>query len=250
MSEESKRRTKRRYAHELHPHGDEWEVRPLEVEVPYLYARALGFDVQGTSWFDSISEVTGTRTMQMLDARHIALMADAMHQGLTGQEAWAWAEKRMDESGKWVYERAVHYGGHPGPDQALPLRPRTRPSRPLRARDEGRMADGDSRSWTRKRMRQLHRTNHGGLMKFKLGDTVRVINERDYYFDRVGRITSICKSGEWPHPFHVSGMHNIVPLWFGPHELILADPLNVMLNDPEGQRLVQAIHDRKGKAHE
>ena len=32
-------RTKRRYAHELYPHAGEYEVRPLAVEVPYLYAQ-------------------------------------------------------------------------------------------------------------------------------------------------------------------------------------------------------------------
>lgn len=106
----TERRTKRRYAHELHPHGEEFEIRPLAVEVPYLYARAIGFEVRGTSWFDSVSETTGARTTQMLDARSIALMADAMHQGLAGQEAWEWAESRMDESGEWIYERAKHYG--------------------------------------------------------------------------------------------------------------------------------------------
>jgi hypothetical protein len=117
VSEEAVRRTKRRYAHELYPHGEEFEVRQLEVEVPYLYARAIGFQVWGTSWFDSDTEVareqTRARTLQMIDACHIALMADAMHQGLTGQEAWAWAESRMDESGEWVYQRAVHYGVDP-----------------------------------------------------------------------------------------------------------------------------------------
>jgi len=109
----TERRTKRRYAHELYPHGNEWEVRPLEVEIPYLYARAIGFDVQGTNWFNGDVQLTGARTAQLLDTRHIALMADAMHQGLTGQAAWAWAESRMDESGEWIYERAVHYGVRP-----------------------------------------------------------------------------------------------------------------------------------------
>lgn len=107
---EQQRRTKRRYAHELYPHGEEFEVRPLEIEVPYLYARAIGFDVQSTSWFENHGRAAVDRTNQLLDARHIALMADAMHQGLTGQEAWAWAETRMDDSGEWIYERAEHYG--------------------------------------------------------------------------------------------------------------------------------------------
>lgn len=110
MSENTERRTRRRYAHELYPHGEEFEVRPLDVEVPYLYARAVGFDVSGTSWFANPGENSATRTTQMLDARHIALMADAMHQGLTGQAAWEWAESRMDDSGEWIYERAAHYG--------------------------------------------------------------------------------------------------------------------------------------------
>ena len=46
--EVAKRRTKRRYAHELYPHADEFEVRKLAVEVPYLYARAIGFEIEGT----------------------------------------------------------------------------------------------------------------------------------------------------------------------------------------------------------
>lgn len=104
------RRTKRRYAHELYPHGEEFETRPLEVEVPYLYARAIGMEVTSTGWFGAISKETGDRTMHLLNARQIALMADAILQGLTGQEAWAWAERRMDESGELVYERAMHYG--------------------------------------------------------------------------------------------------------------------------------------------
>lgn len=111
---DQKRRTKRRYAHELYPHGNEWEARPLEVELPYLYARAIGFDVQGTNWFTTDVKLAGARTAQLLDTRHIALLADAMHQGLTGQEAWNWAETRMDDAGEWIYERATHYGVDPG----------------------------------------------------------------------------------------------------------------------------------------
>jgi hypothetical protein len=50
-----------------------------------------------------------------------------------------------------------------------------------------------------------------------------VINRRDYHWDRVGRITSICKDDTWPSPFHVAGLHSAVPLWYGPEELILAE---------------------------
>jgi len=60
-------------------------------------------------------------------------------------------------------------------------------------------------------------------MKFRLGDTVRVINRNDYHWDRVGRITSICKDDRWAHPFHVNGLDSSIPLWYGPEELILAE---------------------------
>ena len=80
------RRTKRRYAHELYPHAEEWETRALEVEVPYLYSRAIGFDVGGTGWFSKAEPTEmATRTHHLLDARLIALMADAMLQGLAGR---------------------------------------------------------------------------------------------------------------------------------------------------------------------
>ncbi|HOW00986.1 MAG TPA: hypothetical protein PLY19_05895 [Rhodoglobus sp.] len=112
-------RTKRRYAHELYPHADEYEVRPLAVEVPYLYAQAIGHETRGTDWLtvwkgkgDKVGAIlTAQRTMRMIDARHAALLADAIHQGLTGDEAWEWAASRScDEEGGWVYDRAKHYG--------------------------------------------------------------------------------------------------------------------------------------------
>lgn len=70
------RRTKRRYAHELYPHGEEFGVRPLETEVPYLYARAIGADVRGTGWFAATMPESGDRMHIMIDAHQIALMAD------------------------------------------------------------------------------------------------------------------------------------------------------------------------------
>lgn len=110
-------KTKRKYAHELYPHADEDEVRSLEIEVPYLYAQAIGHAVFGTGWFDApwrnnqwASLATVGRTMRLIDLRQQALLADALLQDLVGQEAWEWAASRCDEGGEWVYERAVHYG--------------------------------------------------------------------------------------------------------------------------------------------
>lgn len=109
------RRTKRRYAHELYPQAEEFETRPLTVEVPYLYARAIGMDVYGTGWTDlrEPDEIkqAGDRTRIMIDQKRIALLADALLQGLTGDEAWAWADQRHWEyEGELLYERAKHYG--------------------------------------------------------------------------------------------------------------------------------------------
>ena len=111
MADEMKRRTKRRYAYELHPGPSEFEVRPLEVDVPYLYARAAGLDVEGTGWFTLRGKAAGDRIGTLVAARQAAFTADAFLQGMTGQSAWQWAQERTnEESGDWVYERAEHYG--------------------------------------------------------------------------------------------------------------------------------------------
>ena len=111
----SERRTIRRYAHEMYPHAEEGETRALAVEVPYLYAQAVGLDVRGTGWYDDKTDAGRDRDIlrhiQLVAARHMALVADALLQGMAGQEAWEWADLRAwDETGEWVYERAMHYG--------------------------------------------------------------------------------------------------------------------------------------------
>lgn len=109
-TEISARRTKRRFAHELYPHADEYEVRSLDVEVPYLYAMAQGFEIHDSGWSDADPREAMARTMYMIQARQIALLADAVKQGLVGDEAWKWAVEHYDVEGSWVYERAEHYG--------------------------------------------------------------------------------------------------------------------------------------------
>lgn len=121
----TERQTKRRYAHELYPHGAEHEVRPLAVEVPYLYARALGLEISGTNWVNvEPRTIAGDRTWHLIDARHRAFNADALLQGMAGEEAWQWAEQRaMEESGEIVWERAVHYGVDPNAIKPYPCGP-------------------------------------------------------------------------------------------------------------------------------
>jgi hypothetical protein len=106
-------RTKRRYAHELYPHPDEAEIRDLAVEVPYLLARAIGHDIDGTSWTEvEPPRAAGDRIEKYIQAAHIAFLADALLQGMSGQDAWQWATGRAvsDSIGEWLWERGTHYG--------------------------------------------------------------------------------------------------------------------------------------------
>lgn len=54
-------------------------------------------------------------------------------------------------------------------------------------------------------------------MKFRIGDPVRVIATPSRHFDQVGTIHD-----EAAGQFHVAGP-DFGPLWFFPHELVLAE---------------------------
>jgi hypothetical protein len=131
MTEDQKteRRTKRRYAHELYPMAEGGEVRPLSVEVPTLYAAAMGHEVWGTGWFagirtDEHRQEAADRTVFLIEARQTAFLADALAQGLTGDEAWEWVvEHTADESGELAWERAEHYGVRPQAIKPYPCGP-------------------------------------------------------------------------------------------------------------------------------
>lgn len=118
------RRTRRRFAHELYPHGGEYEVRPLSVEVPYLLARAVGLDTWDTGWKLAPTAEYNDRVHQLIEARMLAFVADALLQGMTGDEAWAWASQMNEEpSGELLYDRAVHYGVEPEHIKPYPCGP-------------------------------------------------------------------------------------------------------------------------------
>ena len=57
-------------------------------------------------------------------------------------------------------------------------------------------------------------------MKFKIGDHVRVISRTDRYFDEVGVVVEI--DGHPGFEFLVARLQDH-PLWYGTHELILAE---------------------------
>ncbi|ARC56009.1 hypothetical protein AS850_02840 [Frondihabitans sp. 762G35] len=123
--DQPKRRTKRRYAHELFPHADEGETRPLDEEVPYLYARALGLDIFGTSWMEVEPRSTaGNRIVEFLQAARIAFLADALLSDMVGEEAWQWADMRSnEEASEFLYERALEYGVDPEVIKPYPCGP-------------------------------------------------------------------------------------------------------------------------------
>lgn len=117
------RRTKRRYASEIYPYADEWEVRPLSVEVPHRYAEMVGTAALWTGWFDLVStypkgspeasiaaQLSMSRIAQHLLSAEVACLADALSQGMTGDEAWSWAMTRVIDDMELAYERAAHYG--------------------------------------------------------------------------------------------------------------------------------------------
>ena len=122
---EAARRTKRRYAHELYRLAEEGETRPLAVEVPALYAYALGLETWGSGWYDAEPEAKIARIERFLAACRKALLADALLQGLAGQEAWGWADRRScgDNAGEWAWERAVAYGVNPTRIKPYPCGP-------------------------------------------------------------------------------------------------------------------------------
>ncbi|MDN4644945.1 hypothetical protein [Arthrobacter sp. PsM3] len=57
------------------------------------------------------------------------------------------------------------------------------------------------------------------MSKFKLGDPVRVIARNTRHFDAVGTVVDVSAQH---YPFQVGGLEGS-PLWFGPHELTLAE---------------------------
>ena len=118
--------TEPKYAHEVYPEPND---HTLADEIPYLFARALGLRSGFDEWHDYLSSddpikrrAAWERTDLMCKARSICLVADALAQGMSGQEAWTWSQERADEeTGEWIWERAVHYGVDPDLIKPYPM---------------------------------------------------------------------------------------------------------------------------------
>lgn len=114
---EQARRTKRRYAYELYPHREDSESRSLAVDVPYQIANAIGMSSGTREWHELIdqggdaAQAAVNRTVQFLEACHVALLAVALHEGLSGQQAWDEATRWAgDEAGEMLWDAAQQYG--------------------------------------------------------------------------------------------------------------------------------------------
>lgn len=118
-------RTIRRYAHEIYPLAKEWEVRPLEVEAPCLLARVVGLSTWGTNFRHADAREQVARVEELVLTTELALLADALHQGLAGDEAWRFAQVGGDgqAANEKAYERAVHYGIRVGRIKPYPIGP-------------------------------------------------------------------------------------------------------------------------------
>lgn len=121
------RRTRRRFAHELYP--EPGDGASLEESARYWLARASGLNVWGTDWLDLMDapnplsrKLAWMRAEVLVRTRHIALLADVLASGLTGQEAWTEAaEMASDETGEIVWDRAVAHGIDPDRIKPYPV---------------------------------------------------------------------------------------------------------------------------------
>lgn len=114
---EQARRTKRRYAYELYPHREDGESRLLAVDVPYQIAHAIGMSAGTREWHELIdqggdaAQAAVNRTVQFLEACHVALLASALDEGLRGQQAWDKATRWAgDEAREMLWDAAERYG--------------------------------------------------------------------------------------------------------------------------------------------
>ena len=101
--------SEKRYAHEVVPHPQEREMKPLEYLARYHYAQAQGWvaAVLGSGG----DEIDRLAVAQFLGHAHLGLLHDALAQGIEGQEAADWAAHRHHaESAEIVWERGDHYG--------------------------------------------------------------------------------------------------------------------------------------------
>ena len=112
------------YAHELVPHPDEGETKPLDYLARYHYAQAQAWHLAFADVIDDPGPRLDFALGQYLRHAHLALLHDALAQGMGGQEAADWASQRNhSESAEWIWERGVAYGLDP--DQIRPYRVRT-----------------------------------------------------------------------------------------------------------------------------
>ena len=100
--------TEKKYAHEIMPHPEEGEAKPLDYLVRYHYAQAMAWHLTFADVLDSPGPRFDLALSQYLHHAHLGFLHDALRQGMDGQEAVGWvADRNHSESVEWVWERAV-----------------------------------------------------------------------------------------------------------------------------------------------
>lgn len=114
------------YAHQIVPHPEDGEAAPLTELVRYHYAQAIAWHL---AFAEAVAADPGGIDFplsQYIGHAHLALLHDALAQGLIGQESADWASTRNDsESCEWIWERGVACGLNPDEIRAYEWRRKT-----------------------------------------------------------------------------------------------------------------------------
>lgn len=106
--------SEKKYAHEIIPHPEEGEAKPLDYLVRYHYAQAQGWHLAFAEVLDEPGPRFDLALSQYLHHAHLGFLHDALHQGWAGQAAVDWvADRNHSESAEWVWERAIECGLSP-----------------------------------------------------------------------------------------------------------------------------------------
>lgn len=115
--------TEKKFAHEIAPSPPE-TGGTLDEALKHHYARAIGLDIADTDWVNAPPKVAGLRTMLLCETRLVAILLDALHQGMTGDEAWEWAWVRAAQpEAEWARARAEVNGIDPDLIKPYPCGP-------------------------------------------------------------------------------------------------------------------------------
>lgn len=114
----------KRYAHKIVPHPEEGETKSLDYLVRYHYAQAQAWHLALVDVINDPGPRLDVALSQYMGHARMAFLFDALHLGMSGQEAADWAsERNHSESAELVWERAYAHGLNPDEIKAYKIRP-------------------------------------------------------------------------------------------------------------------------------